>query len=110
MTPSAAQIDYAHENKVLTTCYTIGYVVDTLSGHYKLAEKAVLKSYETEQIGIQQGFLSTIVKIRLHWAAGSDARLPSVVVMKVPTIATMTEMLEKNEAMAELAKEFASES
>jgi hypothetical protein len=67
---------------VCGTTFTIDWIVKHLQEMCKTSNVA-LHSHESNQIGIGQGYMSTIVRVTLKWVDNKDGRLPSVVVLKV---------------------------
>lgn len=84
----------AAEAKLCETEVTVGDVETFMLSSVGLATNvAKLASCEATRIGLGQGFLSHILKLSLRWEP-SHPKLPSQLVLKVPTIQSIAPFME----------------
>ena len=87
---------------VCETAVTIEQIAQQINK--TLDTDATIKSHDEVQIGLDQGFLSKVVKIHnIVWSDG-DSKLPSSVVAKIPQMDNLMKLLGEMKDSEEMQK------
>lgn len=92
MATASDNVSVTQTDGICGTPITIRWVLDQISDKTGVFNPK-LREYKETRIGIGQGYMSTIVRLQLTWEEGCDTSLPELVVLKVPTCATVAPIM-----------------